>query len=150
MRDVRLRVAVATRAAVIAGAAVLAPAGFTACGGGGDGQVGAPPKSRALDYQKAGFGGGATGTRVDIVTVEECAEGGSTRVRHRTWRLVDSAGRTLGVAGGKIVNGNPTEDLPETLSSGECRATMLAIGVPNGSTPVAVQDGPDDTWTLAN
>ena len=146
----RLRVAVATRAAVVAGAAVLASAEPPAAVELSESLPFGALEVRALDYQKAGFGGGATGTRVDIVTVEECAEGGSTRVRHRTWRLVDSAGRTLGVAGGKIVNGNPTEDLPETLSSGECRATMLAIGVPNGSTPVAVQDGADDMWTLAN
>ena len=105
---------------------------------------------RALDYQKAGFDGAATGTRVDVVTVEECAEGGSARIHHDTWRLVDAGGHTLGVAGGKIVNGNPTEDLPETLAAGQCVTTKLAIGVPAGSVPLAVQDGPDAVWVLAD
>ncbi len=112
-------------------------------------QVGAL-EVRALDYRKAAFNGAATGTRVDVVTVEECAEGGSARVQHQTWHLVDAEGRTLGVAGGKMVNGNPTEDLPETLYAGQCVTTMLAIGVPAGSTPAAVQDGPDDTWLLTD
>lgn len=103
---------------------------------------------RALDYRKAGFDGAATGTRVDVVTVEECADGGSARVQHRTWRLVDAEGRTLGVAGGKIVNGNPTEDLPEVLSPGQCVTTMLVIGVPAGAEPTTVQDGPDAVWVL--
>jgi hypothetical protein len=140
------------------------PVSATRAGGGDDGPSPDPSGSaelgeslrfgslevRALDYRKAGFEGGATGTRVDVVTVEECAEGGSTRVQHQTWRLVDGSGRTLGVAGGKIVNGNPTEDLPETLAAGQCLTTALAIGVPAGSAPVAVQAGPDDTWVLGD
>jgi xanthine/CO dehydrogenase XdhC/CoxF family maturation factor len=105
---------------------------------------------RALDYRAAGFDGAASGTRVDVVTVEECAEGGSAEVRHQTWRLLNADGRILGAAGGKIVNGNPTEDLPQTLSAGQCLTTKLAIGVPAGSAPVAVQDGPDDTWLLTS
>jgi hypothetical protein len=105
---------------------------------------------RALDYRKAGFAGAATGTRVDVVTVEECAEAGSVRVQHQSWRLLDADGHALGAAGGKIVNGNPTEDLPQTLAAGQCLTTRLAIGVPAGSTPVAVQDGPDDTWRLTS
>jgi hypothetical protein len=104
---------------------------------------------RALAYRKAGFDGAATGTRVDIVTVEECARGGPARVHHDTWRLLGPGGRRLGVAGGKVVNGNPTEDLPETLAAGQCVTTKLVIGVPAGSTPVAVQDGPTAVWVLA-
>lgn len=105
---------------------------------------------RAIAYRKAGFAGGATGTRVDVVAVEECAPSSPARVQHRTWRLVDAAGRALGVAGGKLVNGFPTEDVPETLSAGQCIRTRLAIGVPAGSTPVAVKDGPDNLWILAD
>ncbi|MEJ7630261.1 MAG: hypothetical protein WKF54_11785 [Nocardioidaceae bacterium] len=105
---------------------------------------------RPLAYRRAGFDGAATGTRVDIVTVEECAAAGFARVRHRTWHLVDAAGEPLGFAGGNIVNGNPTEDLPVSLSPGQCIDTKLAIGVPAGSTPVAVKDGPDNTWVLAD
>lgn len=105
---------------------------------------------RAIAYRKAGNTVAATGTRVDIVTVEECAGSGSARVQHRPWRLIDAAGKTLGVAGGKIVNGHPTEDLPVTLPPGHCIQTRLAIGVPAGSVPVAVMDGPDNTWILAN
>jgi hypothetical protein len=206
MPEVYRRLALATRAAAVAGAAMLAFATLTSCGGDGVGgadkaadsprtraQVAdvrptkpphharhtsphppstsddddSPPPNpagaelgeslrfgglevRALDYRKAGYQGAATGTRVDILSVEECAEAGSANVQHQTWRLVDSGGRTLGVAGGKIVNGHPTEDLPQTLAAGQCITTLLAIGVPAGSMPVAVQDGPDDTWLLTD
>ncbi len=105
---------------------------------------------RATDYRKAAYRGAATGTRVDVVTVEECAESGSETVHHQTWRLIDADGQTLGVAGGKMVNGHPTEDLPQSLSAGECLTTMLAIGVPAGAGAVAVQDGPDDVWALVD
>ena len=56
----------------------------------------------------------------------------------------------LGVAGGKMVNGHPTEDLPETLAAGQCLTTRLTIGVPVDATAVAVQDGPDAAWTLTH
>jgi hypothetical protein len=105
---------------------------------------------RAVDYREAGYRGAASGTRVDIVTVEECAPSGSARVAHQTWRLVDVEGRTLGVAGGKMVNGHPTEDLPQTLAAGQCLTTMLAIGVPAGSVAAAVRDGPEAAWVLAD
>ena len=105
---------------------------------------------RAVDYREDGYQGAATGTRVEILTVEECATSGSATVSHQTWRLVDADGRTLGAAGGKMVNGHPTEDLPQMLASGQCLTTMLAIGVPADSIAVAVRDGPDDTWVLAD
>lgn len=109
---------------------------------------------RALDYRRSGVpssGAGARhGDRVDVVTVEECAASGSLAVPHHTWHLVDAAGRTVGTAGAKIVDGTTTEDIPETLASGQCRQTMLAIGVPSGSAPVAVKDGPSDIWVLGD
>lgn len=103
---------------------------------------------RAISYDRSGVGGAANGTRLDVVTVEECASGATAQVQHRTWHLVSADGRTLGVAGGKVVDGHPTEDLPRTLYAGQCLQTKLAIGVPVGSTPVAVMDGPSNTWTL--
>jgi len=110
-------------------------------------QVGAL-EVRALDYDEAGYQGAATGSRVDVVTVQECAAGGSATVQHRSWHLVDSDGRTLGVAGGKMVGGHPTEDLPRSLAPGECLTTALAIGVAADAVAVAVLDGPDDAWAL--
>ncbi len=109
---------------------------------------------RALDYRRSGVSsagaGGRRGDRIDVVTVEECAASGSVEVPHHTWHLVDAAGKTVGTAGAKIVGGAPTEDIPETLASGQCMQTMLAVGVSSGSVPVAVKDGPADTWVLAD
>ncbi|MDQ1428499.1 MAG: hypothetical protein QOK39_1975 [Acidimicrobiaceae bacterium] len=105
---------------------------------------------RALDYRRAAVTGAAAGTRVDVITVEECASAKRARVDHRSWRLVARSGRTLGAAGGKIVNGTPTEDFPRTLSAGQCVETTLAVGVPRGSVPVTARDGPDDAWVLAD
>ena len=105
---------------------------------------------RVLDYRKAAVGGAAASTRVDVITVEECATRKPTRVDHRSWRLLNRSGRILGSAGGKIVGGIPTEDIPRTLSAGQCERTRLAVGVPRGSAPVAAKDGPDDVWVLAD
>ncbi len=105
---------------------------------------------RATGYERAGVGHAATGTRIDVVTVEECATSSTVTVRHQTWHLINAAGRTLGVAGGKIVNGQPTEDIPRQLSPGECDETMLAIGVPGDATAVAVKDGTENAWLLTD
>lgn len=102
---------------------------------------------RATEYRAHAFPG-TPGTRVDVVMIRECAERGSVRVDHRTWRLVGAQGATLGTAGGKLVNGSPTEDLPHVLAAGECQTTELTIGVPASATPAAVQDGPRDLWVL--
>lgn len=104
---------------------------------------------RAMGYQKAGASG-ARDSRIDIVTVEECADTGRSTVRHTTWHLVDAAGHTLGVAGGKIVGGHPTEDIPRRLDPPHCIQTRLAIAVPPSSVPVAVKDGSHNTWVLAD
>ena len=102
---------------------------------------------RALGYRRAAVQSNGA-DRIDVLTVEECAESGPVAVPHVTWHLVDAAGKTLGVAGGKIVNGQPTEDIPKTLSTGQCQQTDLAIGVPRSSEPSAAKDGPRNTWIL--
>jgi hypothetical protein len=103
---------------------------------------------RALGYRRAGVTGART-SRIDVVTVEECADTGSALVRHSTWHLVDATGRTLGVAGAKAVDHQPTEDIPRRLEPSQCMQTELAIGVPQRSVAAAVKDGRHDTWDLA-
>jgi hypothetical protein len=107
-----------------------------------------PLDVRVIGYRRAGYRGAAAGTRVDLVKVQECAARGPTLVHHRTWRLLDADGRTLGRAGGKMVGGVPSEDLPHALAPGECLTTTLAIGVPARSVASLAQDGAHDTWTL--
>ncbi len=105
---------------------------------------------RVLDYDRAGIASDAgADTRVDVVAVEECAHAGADAVvSHRQWRLVDSAGRVLGAAGGKVVGGAPTEDLPLRLDAGSCATTSLTVAVPADADVTAVRDGTDTTWVL--
>ena len=87
--------------------------------------------------------------RIDAVQVEECAKGpGPATVSHQSWSLTDAEGKTLGRAGGKIVDGSPTEDPPLQLAAGECAQTILSVGVPTDATAVYAHDGPDNTWVL--
>lgn len=104
---------------------------------------------RAVSYDAGGGGTGARGTRIDVVQVEECADEGTETPRHAGWHLVDAAGRSLGAAGAKLVDGHLLEDIPVAIPSGSCRETELAIGVPTSSSPVAVRDG-SATWLLTH
>jgi hypothetical protein len=105
---------------------------------------------RALSYKKGRVSIGTFRSRLDVVTVEECADTGSAVVRHRTWHLVDASGHTLGSAGAKLVGNSPSEDIPQHLTPGNCLQTELVIQVPWRSVPVAVKDGANNTWVLAD
>lgn len=102
---------------------------------------------RAIGYRRAGVASGGA-DRIDVVTVEECATTSTDAVAHHTWHLVDAAGKTLGVAGAKIVHRVPTEDIPRELAPGGCRQTQLAIAVAESAVAAAVKDGPAATWLL--
>lgn len=104
---------------------------------------------RVIQYTASVVPTSGSGDRVDGVEVEECAKGpGPATVSHQSWSLTDADGQTLGLAGGKIVDGSPTEDPPLHLAPGECAQTILSIGVPADATAVYVHDGPDNTWVL--
>lgn len=104
---------------------------------------------RIVGYRESGYRGAAQGTRVDILTVQECAVRGSARVRHTAWALLGADGARLGSAGGKMVNGAPTEDLPRLVPAGQCVTTPLAVGVPADADVVAARYGPDAVWILS-
>jgi hypothetical protein len=104
---------------------------------------------RVLDYEPAVVPATGSGDRIDSIEVEECASRARpATVTHQSWSLADTSDVTLGLAGGKLVDGTPTEDPPLHLEAGECAKTFLAIGVPADSRAVFAHDGPDTTWVL--
>jgi hypothetical protein len=104
---------------------------------------------RVLGYKRSALPKPNAKTRLDVITVDECAPAKhSLVVPHNHWVLVDSNNEIIGRAGAKVVHGKATEDIPKRLAAGACRRSDLVIAVPYFAIPVVVRDGTVATWTI--
>jgi hypothetical protein len=104
---------------------------------------------RVLGYQRSALPKPNAKTRLDVITVEECAPAKhSLVVPHNHWVLVDSNNEVIGRAGAKVVHGKATEDTPVRLAAGACRRSDLVIAVAYFAIPDVVRDGTVATWSI--
>ncbi len=92
---------------------------------------------RVLGYKRSALPKPNAKTRLDVITVEECAPAKhSLVVPHNHWMLVDSDDVILGRAGAKLVHGKAIEDTPS-----QARRRSVPHEFPRHRHPVLLHTG---------